>query len=90
MGCCKSTQYGCCIAIDHDESIILNKPTGKEIRYGPGWFCFPNWWDAQVMKSIPLQNNQYIIVKHIIDTDDKNAFHARNDLPLIVALSPVD
>ncbi|CAF1161296.1 unnamed protein product [Rotaria sp. Silwood1] len=82
MGCCKSTQYGCCIAIDHDESIILNKPTGKEIRYGPGWFCFPNWWDAQVMKSIPLQNNQYIIVKHIIDTDDKNAFHARNDIPL--------
>jgi hypothetical protein len=71
MGCCKSTQYGCCIAIDHDESIILNKPTGKEIRHGPGWFCFPSWWDANVVKTIALQNNQYIVVKHIIDPDNK-------------------
>ncbi|CAF2494487.1 unnamed protein product [Rotaria sp. Silwood2] len=83
MGCCKSTQYGCCIAIDHDESIILNKPTGKEIRNGPGWFCFPSWWDAQVIKSIALQNNQYIIVKHIIDLDNKGTSHTRSDIPLI-------
>jgi hypothetical protein len=72
MGCCKSTQYGCCIAIDHDESIVLNKPTGKEIRHGPGWFCFPIWWDAEVIKTIALQNNQYIIVKHIIDPNNDN------------------
>ncbi|CAF0746281.1 unnamed protein product, partial [Rotaria sordida] len=82
MGCCKSTQYGCCIAIDHDESIILNKPTGKEIRYGPGWFCFPSWWDAQVIKSIALQSNQYIIVKHIIDPNNISTSHTRNDIPL--------
>jgi hypothetical protein len=66
MGCCKSTQLGCCIAIDHDESIILSKPAGKETRRGPGWFCFPSWWDAKVIKSIPLQNNQYIVVAHLI------------------------
>jgi hypothetical protein len=82
MGCCKSTQYGCCIAIDHDESIVLNKPTGKEIRHGPGWFCFPSWWDAQVFKTIALQNNQYIIVKHIIDLDNKDRSQNPNDIPL--------
>lgn len=79
MGACKSTQVGCCIAIDHDESIILDKPTGKEIRYGPGWFCFPVWWDASVIKSVVLQNNQYIIVKHIVDSDGKNR---SNDIEL--------
>lgn len=78
MGCCKSTQVGCCIAIDPDELIILNKPTGKEIRHGPGWFCFPNWWDARVMKTIALQNNQYIVVKHIV-APDKQTSH---DIPL--------
>ncbi|UJR28687.1 hypothetical protein I4U23_009916 [Adineta vaga] len=66
MGACKSKQFGCCIAIDSDESIILDKPTGKETRHGPGWFCFPNWWEAQVVKSIPLQNNQYLVIKHVI------------------------
>ena len=78
MGCCKSSQVGCCIAIDPDESIVLNKPTGKEIRHGPGWFCFPNWWDAHVIKTIALQNNQYIIVKHIVAPDRNDA----NDIPL--------
>jgi hypothetical protein len=72
MGCCKSTQLGCCIAIDNDESIVLNKPTGKETRHGPGWFCFPSWWEAQVVKSIPLQNNQYIVVKHIVESNKNN------------------
>ena len=79
MGCCKSTQYGCCIAIDHDESIILNKPTGRELRHGPGWFCFPVWWDAQVLKTIALHNNQYIIVKHIIDPDGKHTSPNRSE-----------
>lgn len=81
MGCCKSTQLGCCIAIDNDESIILNKPTGKETRHGPGWFCFPSWWDAEVIKSIPLQNNQYIVVKHIIDSK-KGKSSKSDDVPL--------
>lgn len=81
MGCCKSTQYGCCIAIDHDESVILNKPTGKEIRHGPGWFCFPIWWDAGVIKSIVLQNNQYIIVRHITSPGNSAASHT-SDIPL--------
>ena len=78
MGCCKSTQVCCCIAIDPDESIILNKPTGKEVRHGPGWFCFPNWWDADVIKTIALQNNQYIVVKHIVAPDKR----VGNDIPL--------
>jgi hypothetical protein len=82
MGCCKSTQYGCCIAIDHDESIVLNKPTGKEIRHGPGWFCFPSWWDAEVVKTIALQNNQYIVVKHIVDTNNNGETQHKNDIPL--------
>ncbi|CAF2150150.1 unnamed protein product [Rotaria magnacalcarata] len=82
MGACKSTQFGCCIAIDHDESIVLNKPTGKEIRNGPGWFCFPNWWEARVVKSIALQNNQFIIVKHVIDPNDTGKSHSQHDMPL--------
>jgi hypothetical protein len=81
MGCCKSTQYGCCIAIDNDESIILNKPTGKEIRHGPGWFCFPSWWDADVVKTIPLQNNQYIVVKHIVSDASARPYRS-NEIPL--------
>lgn len=81
MGACKSTQYCCCIAIDHDETIILNKPTGKEIRHGAGWFCFPNWWEAQVIKSIPLQNNQYIVVKHVVDPAAKKS-HRSSNIPL--------
>lgn len=83
MGCCKSTQYGCCIAIDHDESVVLNKPTGKEIRHGPGWFCFPFWWDAAVVKTIALQNNQYIVVKHIVDPNNKDTSGNTHDIPLI-------
>ena len=82
MGCCKSTQCGCCIAIDNDESIILNKPTGKEIRDGSGWFCFPNWWEAQVVKTIALQNNQYIVVKHVTDPNCKKKSRSSNDMPL--------
>ncbi|CAF1382865.1 unnamed protein product [Adineta ricciae] len=66
MGACKSTQFGCCIALDSDESIILDKPTGRETRRGPGWFCFPNWWEARVVKSIALQNNEYLVIKHVI------------------------
>ncbi|CAF0757845.1 unnamed protein product [Didymodactylos carnosus] len=77
MGCCKSAQYGCCIAIDDDESIILNKPTGKEIRHGPGWNFFPCWYDVNVIKSIPLQRNEYLVVKHIIN-DRKSKAHATN------------
>ena len=79
MGSCKSTQYGCCIAIDNDESIVLHKPTDKEMRHGPGWFCFPSWWDAEVVKTIPLQNNQYIVVKHIVAPDGS---HRPNEIPL--------
>jgi len=82
MGACKSTQLGCCIAIDPDESIVLNKPTGKEIRHGPGWFCFPNWWDAQVIKTIVLQNNQYIVVKHIVAPDKNDQSHSPHSIPL--------
>ena len=81
MGGCKSTQNCCCIAIDHDESLILNKPTGKEVRYGPGWFCFPNWWDAEVKKTIPLQSNQYIIVQHIVNSNTKESVDP-NDMPM--------
>jgi hypothetical protein len=82
MGSCKSTQYACCIAIDHDESIVLNKPTGKEIRHGPGWFCFPNWWDATVIKTIALQNNQYIIIKHLVDINKREKSPIRSEIPL--------
>lgn len=76
MGCCKSTQFYCCIAVDHDESVVLNKPTGKEIRHGAGWFFFPNWWEATVVKPIVLKSDQYLIVQHMI-TDNKNS-HSRN------------
>lgn len=72
MGACKSTQFCCCIALDHDESVILDKPTGKEIRHGAGWFCFPNWWNASVIKAKALQNNQYIVVKHNVDLEKNN------------------
>ncbi|CAM2704678.1 unnamed protein product [Rotaria socialis] len=90
MGACKSTQFGCCIAIDHDESIVLNKPTGKEIRNGPGWFCFPNWWEARVVKSIALQNNQFIIVKHIIDPNDTGKSHSQHDIPLMKRITTTE
>ena len=73
MGACKSTQLGCCIALDSDESIILDKPTGRETRRGPGWFFFPNWWEARVVKSIPLQNNEYLVIKHVILPNSTNA-----------------
>jgi predicted ribosome-associated RNA-binding protein Tma20 len=82
MGACSSQQYGCCIAVDHDESIILNKPTGKEIRHGPGWFFFPYWWHAQINKAVPLQNNQYIIVQHFINWDNEHSNASVKHIPL--------
>ena len=81
MGACKSTQNCCCIAIDHDESLILNKPTGKEIRYGPGWFFFPSWWDAEVKKTMPLQNNQYILVQHMV-SDKRTTMIDPDNMPM--------
>ena len=73
MGCCQSQKFICCIALDEDESVIVQKLTGKGIRHGRGFFFIPVWWDTTVVKSIALQNNQYLVVRHMVDSDDKLA-----------------
>ncbi|CAF0904492.1 unnamed protein product [Adineta steineri] len=73
---------GCIIALDRDESIVFSKPTGKEVRQGPGWICYPTWWKLQVFKSIPLQSNQYIVVKHVILPKNKGKSARSNEISL--------
>jgi hypothetical protein len=80
----------CCVALDPDKSVLIDGFTHKEILQGPGWKFYKPWESVKILTKIPLNSDEYLVVKHLANRNYEASEHENTSLSRSMAEQTVD